>query len=275
MTGDERGIDRLLAVMRRLRDPAAGCPWDIEQTFATIAPYTIEEAYEVADAIEREDWRDLRAELGDLLLQVAYHTQMAEEAGLFDFEAVAQDIADKMIERHPHVFGAAEVTGSAAMRAVWEERKASERATRAQARGGDGSLLADVPLGFPALTRALKLQKRAARVGFDWAAAAPVLAKLREELDELEAALQAGAPMVETEGELGDLLFTVVNLARHLQFDPEAALRATNAKFERRFRRIEALAARQGRPVESLALDELEALWDEAKATERAMGGRD
>jgi ATP diphosphatase len=271
-TMGERGIDRLLWVMRRLRDPERGCPWDIEQSFATIAPYTIEEAYEVADAIAREDWGDLRSELGDLLLQVAYHTRMGEEQGLFDFDAVAHGIADKMIARHPHVFGDEEVAGSAALHGVWEERKAKEREARAAARGGDTSLLADVPLGFPALTRALKLQKRAARAGFDWGAAAPVLAKLREELGELEAALAEGAPESEAELELGDLLFTVVNLARHLRLDPEAALRATNAKFERRFRRIEALATGQGRAAGELGLAELEALWEQAKAEERAGG---
>ena len=225
----------------------------------------------LADAIEREDWADLKGELGDLLLQVVYHARIAEERDLFDFDAVAHAIADKMIERHPHVFAAGEpVAGAAAMKAVWEERKAEERAARAERDGGDASLLADLPVGLPALTRALKLQKRAARVGFDWGAAAPVLAKLREELDELEAALAAGAPVVETEGELGDLLFTVVNLARHLGFDPEAALRATNAKFERRFRAIEAAATAAGRDVAGLSLDELEALWTEAKTAERA-----
>lgn len=266
----ERGIDRLLAVMRRLRDPEGGCPWDLEQNFASIARYTIEEAYEVADAIEREDWTALKGELGDLLLQVVYHAQMAEEQDLFDFDTVAHAIADKMIERHPHVFADAEpVAGAAAMKAVWEERKAAERAERAERRGGDASLLADLPLALPALTRALKLQKRAARAGFDWGAAAPILTKLREELDELEAALAGGAPAAEAEGELGDLLFTVVNLARHLGFDPEAALRATNAKFERRFRRMEALAAATGRSLVDLTLDEQEELWTRAKAEER------
>jgi MazG family protein len=268
-----RGIDRLLAVMRRLRDPERGCPWDVEQTFATIAPYTIEEAYEVADAIRREDWADLRGELGDLLLQVVYHARMAEEAALFDFDAVAHGIADKMIERHPHVFGDEEVEGVGALRSVWEERKAQERAAKAAGAGGDASALTDVPVALPALTRALKLQKRAARVGFDWGAAAPVLAKLREELDELEAALAEGAAVLETEGELGDLLFTVVNLARHLQLDPESALRASNAKFERRFRRMEIEAAGAGREIGCLSLDELEALWTEAKAAERADDG--
>ncbi len=263
------GLDRLLEVMRRLRDPATGCPWDIEQRFATIAPYTIEEAYEVADAIEREDWDALPGEIGDLLLQVVYYTQMGSEAGRFDFDAVANGIADKMIARHPHVFGDEEVAGSASLRTIWEERKAAERAAKPD---GDGSLLADVPLGFPALTRALKLQKRAARAGFDWGDARPILAKLREEIAELEEALDGGAPVAEQELELGDLLFTVVNLARHLELDPEAALRATNAKFERRFRSIEAAVATSGRAVADTGLDELEALWEAAKAAERPTG---
>ncbi len=189
MSAGERGIDRLLAVMRRLRDPERGCPWDIEQTFATIAPYTIEEAYEVADAIEREDWAALPGELGDLLLQVVYYTQMGAEQGRFDFDHVANGIADKMIERHPHVFGADEVAGSAELKTIWEERKAAERA----AKGADASVLADVPVGFPALTRALKLQKRAARVGFDWGAAAPILSKVKEEIAELEDAIDRDA----------------------------------------------------------------------------------
>jgi MazG family protein len=261
----ERGIDRLLAVMRRLRDPQQGCPWDIEQTFATIAPYTIEEAYEVADAIAREDWDALPGELGDLLLQVVYYTQMGAEAGRFDFDEVANRIADKMIDRHPHVFGAEEVAGSAALKAIWEERKAAERASK----GGDTSVLADVPVGFPALTRALKLQKRAARVGFDWGAAAPILAKIHEEIAELEDAIARGLPANERELELGDVLFTVVNLARHLELDPEAALRATNAKFERRFRGMEAAAAAEGRPMAEMTLDELEALWIAAKMREQ------
>ena len=266
----ERGIDRLLAVMRRLRDPTQGCPWDIEQSFATIAPYTIEEAYEVADAIAREDWDDLKAELGDLLLQVAYHTQMGEETGRFDFDAVAHGIADKMIERHPHVFGTDEVMDGGALRLVWEERKVLERARKAAAGRGEASLLADVPLALPALTRALKLQKRAARVGFDWGAATPILAKLREELDELEAELAQAGPAHAAEAELGDLLFTVVNLARHLGLDPETGLRATNAKFERRFRAIEAAAAAAGKDVTELGLEEMEALWQRAKAKERS-----
>jgi MazG family protein len=265
MSGGERGIDRLLAVMRRLRDPERGCPWDVEQTFATIAPYTIEEAYEVADAIERADWAALPGELGDLLLQVVYYTQMGAEAGRFDFDTVAHGIADKMIERHPHVFGADAVADSAALKAIWEERKAAERA----AKGVDASMLADVPLGFPALTRAMKLQKRAARVGFDWGATAPVVAKLEEEIAELKEALATGAPAAERAMELGDLLFTAVNLARHLDIDPEAALRQANAKFERRFRRVEEAAAHEGRPMDGMTLDELEALWARAKQEER------
>ena len=265
MSAGERGIDRLLAVMRRLRDPERGCPWDIEQTFATIAPYTIEEAYEVADAIGREDWADLPGELGDLLLQVVYYTQMGAEQGRFDFDHVANGIADKMIERHPHVFGADEVAGSAELKTIWEERKAAERA----AKGADASVLADVPVGFPALTRALKLQKRAARVGFDWGAAAPILSKVKEEIAELEDTIDRDLPAAERELELGDLLFTIVNLARHLEIDPEAALRATNAKFERRFRSIEAAAKRQGRTAGAMTLDELEALWVQAKREER------
>ncbi len=265
MSGAGRGIDRLLAVMRRLRDPETGCPWDVEQSFATIAPYTIEEAYEVADAIAREDWNALPGELGDLLLQVVYHAQMGAEQARFDFDSVAHGIADKMVERHPHVFGADEVESSTALKAIWEERKAAERASK----GGDASVLADVPLGFPALTRALKLQKRAARVGFDWGAAAPILAKVKEEIAELEDAVARELPASERELELGDLLFTIVNLARHLEVDPEAALRATNAKFERRFRGMEAAAAADARPMAEMSLDELEALWTAAKSAER------
>ncbi|MGD9511355.1 MAG: nucleoside triphosphate pyrophosphohydrolase [Geminicoccaceae bacterium] len=262
---DQRGIDRLLAVMRRLRDPERGCPWDLEQTFATIAPYTIEEAYEVADAIEREDWPALPGELGDLLLQVVYYTQMGAEAGRFDFHTVAHAIADKMVERHPHVFGGDEVAGGTALKTLWEDRKAAERA----ARGADPSVLADVPVGFPALTRALKLQRRAARVGFDWGAAEPILAKVEEEIAELRAAVAEGASLAERELELGDLLFTIVNLARHLGIDPETALRATNGKFERRFRSMEQVA-RDGKPLADRTLDELEAMWEAAKAAERS-----
>ncbi len=260
----ERGIDRLVEVMRRLRDPVSGCPWDREQSFTTIAPYTIEEAYEVADAIERGALDELEGELGDLLLQVVYHARLAEEAGLFDLERVAHGIADKMIRRHPHVFGDAAIADAAAQSLAWEEHKRRERAARTGAGQGDPSVLADVPRALPALTRALKLQRRAARVGFDWPSAAPVLDKLREELAEVEQALAAGEAAA-VHAEVGDLLFTLVNLARHLGVDPETALRGCNARFEERFRAIERRLAAEGREPATCALDELERLWTEAK----------
>jgi nucleoside triphosphate diphosphatase len=263
------GIEDLLAVMRRLRDPERGCPWDIEQTFASIAPYTIEEAYEVADAIQREDWADLESEAGDLLLQVVYYAQMAEERGLFDFDRVASGIAAKMIARHPHIFGEADGQTVDSLRRVWEEQKAVERARKALKDQGDSSALADIPLALPALSRALKLQKRAARAGFDWTETGPILEKLREELAELEEA-QVGGEQQEIAAELGDILFTVANLARRIEVDAETALRATNIKFERRFRRMEHLAAGSGRELRTLSLDELDCLWDQAKAEERA-----
>ncbi|MDW8341225.1 MAG: nucleoside triphosphate pyrophosphohydrolase [Geminicoccaceae bacterium] len=258
------GIERLLEVMRRLRDPEKGCPWDKEQTFATIAPYTIEEAYEVADAIRREDWGELEGELGDLLLQVVYHAQMAQEAGLFDFDAVAHGIADKMIRRHPHVFGEARIEDAAAQRRAWEEAKATERAAK-----GEGSVLDGVPLALPALARAEELQRRAARIGFDWPEAAPILDKIDEELRELRASLRAREERARLAEELGDLLFAVVNLARRLEIDAEAALADANAKFERRFRALEARArANSGDPAR-LGLDALDALWEAIKREER------
>jgi nucleoside triphosphate diphosphatase len=260
---------RLLEVMARLRDPVVGCPWDREQTFATIAPYTVEEAYEVADAIEREDWAGLREELGDLLLQVVYHAQMAREAGLFDFEAVAAAIADKMIRRHPHVFGGATVADAGTQSAAWEEQKARERAQKARAAGGVPSVLDEVPVALPALTRAAKLQRRAAKVGFDWPAAAPVVDKVREEVAELEAELQGGGPAERREDEVGDLLFAVVNLARHLGVDPETALRRASAKFERRFRAVERALAAEGLDPAAVGLDELERRWQRAKIGDR------
>jgi MazG family protein len=264
---EQSGIERLLHVMARLRDPDGGCPWDLEQDFASIAPYTIEEAYEVADAIERQDFDDLAGELGDLLLQVVYHAQMAKEAGRFDFDAVASRIAEKMIRRHPHVFGAAEVETAAAQSLAWEDAKAAERAHK-QAAGGDRSILADVPLGLPALTRAAKLQRRAARVGFDWPKVAPVLEKLEEELGEVKAELAAGGSRERLEGEVGDLLLAAVNLARHLGVDGETALRRASQKFERRFRAIETALRAAGRDLEAASLDEMEALWQRAKARE-------
>jgi MazG family protein len=254
--------------MRRLRDPQGGCPWDLEQSFASIAPYTIEEAYEVADAIARGHMDDLEGELGDLLLQVVYHAQIADEAGLFDFDSVAARIADKMVRRHPHVFGDAEVSGAGAQSRAWEEQKAAERAARADA-GDDPSVLADVPVGLPALTRAAKLQKRAARVGFDWPDSGPVMAKLREELAEVEVEIASGDAAAQHD-ELGDLLFSAVNLARHLGVDAETALRDANAKFDRRFRWLEQAVAADGARPGDLPLDRLDDYWVRAKAAERA-----
>jgi ATP diphosphatase len=263
-------IERLLWVMARLRDPEGGCPWDQEQDFSTIAPYTIEEAYEVADAIARGDLEHLEGELGDLLLQVVYHAQMAKEAGLFDFDAVAASIADKMIRRHPHVFGAATVENADAQSHAWEATKAKERAARAGGRGERHRLLDDVPLALPALVRAAKLQKRAARVGFDWPETAQVLAKIEEEILELRAELEQQAPGERLADEIGDVLFAVVNLARHLGIDGEAALRRTNAKFERRIATIEDARGARGRRLEDATLVEMEGLWQQAKAAERS-----
>lgn len=255
------GLDRLAEIMRRLRDPDAGCPWDVEQTHASIAPYAVEEAYEVVDAIERADWDELRLELGDLLLQVVYHARMAEEAGRFDLAAVVDGISRKMIERHPHVFGAPGGTRTAEGQTVgWEAAKAAERARR-----GETGTLDGVPLSLPALTRAAKLQRRAARVGFDWREPAGAAEKVAEEARELA---EAGTPE-EVADELGDLLFTVVNLARLRGVDPEAALRGTNAKFQRRFEAIEAALAEGGRRPEDATLKEMDALWGRAKARER------
>jgi MazG family protein len=269
-------IDRLLAVMARLRDPEGGCPWDVEQTFETIAPYTIEEAYEVADAIARRDMADLKEELGDLLLQVVYHSQMASERpdadGAFTFHEVAAAIADKMIRRHPHVFGDATVESAAAQTRAWEETKAEERRRKGKAEAD--SLLDDLPFALPALTRAEKLQKRAARGGFDWPESAQVLDKIDEELTELKAEMARGADVDRLEDELGDVLFTVANLARHLKLDPEEALRRTNRKFERRFRMIERALAQDGRRMVEVDLDELEALWRAAKGAEGACDER-
>ncbi|MDD7969701.1 nucleoside triphosphate pyrophosphohydrolase [Roseinatronobacter alkalisoli] len=257
-------LARLRAIMRALRDPESGCPWDIEQDFASIAPYTIEEAYEVADAIENCDWTALQGELGDLLLQVVYHAQMAEEAGYFTFDDITRGISDKMLARHPHVFGNESRDKSAAQQVQdWEQVKAAERAARAQ-----GGVLDDVALGLPALMRAVKLQKRAARVGFDWPSTDQVLDKIIEESREL---VEARDTLTETEiaEEFGDLMFVMANLARHLKLDPEEALRAANAKFTRRFQSIErALAAEGRRPADS-TLDEMDALWNAAKHQEK------
>ena len=264
MTGPPpaRPIDRLLLIMARLRDPERGCPWDREQDFRTIAPYTIEEAYEVADAIEREDMTALKDELGDLLLQVVFHARMAEEAGLFAFDDVAQAIADKMERRHPHVFGDAEIASVAAQNEAWEAHKAAER----QAKGEAASVVEGVAIALPALVRAAKISRRAARIGFDWPDADSVIDKIEEELDEIEDAIDDRAPPAALEEEIGDLLFATANLARKLDIEPETALRRATAKFERRFRRVEALAAKRG---VGRNLDALEALWQEVKAEEK------
>lgn len=261
-------LARLLAVMAWLRDREHGCPWDIDQTFRTIAPYTLEEAYEVADAIERDDMPGLKEELGDLLLQVVYHAQMASESGAFDFAAVAQGIADKMVARHPHVFGDAVIDTAEAQTVSWEARKAAERAARAKPAEAEvpAGTLDGVARALPALVRAEKLQKRAARVGFDWPEIGPVIDKIEEELGELRAELAAGTvDRARATDELGDVLFAVANLGRHLKLDPEAALRATNDKFERRFRHIERRLAEAGRTPADATLEEMEALWQEAK----------
>mgnify|MGYP001812482455 CR=1 FL=1 len=252
-------IEKLLEIMARLRNPDGGCPWDLEQDFSTIAPYTIEEAYEVADAIARSDMHDLEGELGDLLLQVVFHAQMGAEAGHFDFESVAGKINDKMIRRHPHVFGDAEARDAVKVEGSWERIKAEERAGN-----GDDSALAGIALALPALKRAQKLGKRAATVGFDWPDAAGPAAKIHEELEEVAEAVADGNTAALAE-EIGDLLFAVVNLARHHKVDPEAALSDANAKFEQRFRAVEARVAENGQRVEDLSLEALEAVWQAVK----------
>jgi len=269
-----RDIARLIELMAALRTPGSGCPWDLEQSFATIAPYTIEEAYEVAEAIARGDLEDLREELGDLLLQVAFHARMAEEAGAFDFGDVVHAITAKLVRRHPHVFGDAGALPVAAVNELWDRIKGEEkdaRAARRQRTGGErAETLAGVPTGLPALPRALKLQEQAGKVGFDWNDARAVLAKIREEADEIESALALGpAEHNRLAEEVGDLLFAVVNLARHAGADPETALRAANAKFERRFPAIERALAARGKSPQQSTLTEMDALWDAAKAAER------
>ena len=252
-------IEALLAIMARLREPHSGCPWDLEQSFASIAPYTIEEAYEVADAIQRQDLDQLKDELGDLLFQVVFHARMAEETKTFSFADVVQSICEKMIRRHPHVFGDAEVKTAEAQSTAWEEHKRRERAAKG------ARLMDDVPLPLPALTRALKIQKRAASVGFDWSEAAPIFDKLTEEIGELKEAMSQNAPREKLADELGDMLFVIANLARHLGVEPEEALRGTNAKFIRRFSHIEDKLLSGGR---SASLDQMEQAWTEAKPFE-------
>jgi nucleoside triphosphate diphosphatase len=270
-------LDRLLAIMARLRDPSGGCPWDLEQTFRTIVPHTIEEAYEVADAIERDDFKALTGELGDLLFQVVFYAQMAAEGGHFRMEDVIAAINAKMIERHPHVFGSASIETAEAQTVAWEVQKAKERAAEAAAAGRTISVLDGVAAGLPALTRAEKLQKRAARIGFDWPEAAPVLDKIEEEIAELKAEMVDQPIPERLDEEMGDLLFACANLARHLGVDAEGALRRANAKFERRFQRMEAIAAAEssgpiasGRAQAAMppSLEHLEALWQRVKAEE-------
>jgi len=259
----ETAVTRLLEIMRRLRDPVSGCPWDVEQDFATIAPYTIEEAYEVAGAIEHRDWPALKEELGDLLLQVVFHAQMADERGLFAFRDVVLAITDKMVRRHPHVFGDERgIETAAAQTRAWEEHKNRERAARKT------GLLDDVPAALPALLRALKLQQRAATVGFDWDSSPKVVEKIAEEAAEIADAQRNGAPADRLQDEIGDLLFAAANLARHLGVDPETALRSTNSKFIRRFARIEGALAQESRTLAGASLDEMEALWQAAKKSE-------
>lgn len=263
-----QSVAELLDVMARLRDPNTGCPWDREQTFATIAPYTIEEAHEVAEAIAAGDRDALKDELGDLLFQVVFYAQMAAERGWFTFSEVAQGIADKMVRRHPHVFAGASVESVAAQTDAWEAFKNKERAERAVARGDQPSVLDGVPATLPALTRAAKLQKRAARVGFDWHAIEDIFVTLESEIRELRVEIAAGDP-ARIADELGDVLFSWVNLARYRDIDPEESLRGTNRKFERRFRRIEALLHEYGRTPQEASLAEMESLWQQAKHEER------
>jgi ATP diphosphatase len=277
-----REISRLLEIMAALRTPGSGCPWDLAQNFATIAPYTLEEAYEVADAIARNDLADLREELGDLLLQVVFHARMAQEQAAFDFGDVVQAITEKLVRRHPHVFGDAGKLTPEAVEGVWDKIKAQEKAERAANRSAarrppvhaDGQpeasagALAGVPVTLPALTRALKLQTKASKVGFDWNDPLAVLAKIREEADEIEAEIAAGS-RAKAGAEVGDLLFAVVNLARHVEADPEAVLRATNRKFEQRFASIEHALAQRGKSPRQATLAEMDALWDAAKAAEK------
>lgn len=268
-------IHRLLAIMARLRDPQTGCPWDIKQTFATIAPYTVEEAYEVADAIDRGDLDDLKDELGDLLFQVVFHARMAEELGAFAFADVVAAISDKMERRHPHVFAGMSIADSDALNAMWDAEKKRERLAK-YGDAHDASALAGVARGLPEWQRAVKLQKKAATVGFDWPGPAPVIEKLREELDEVQAEFDAlaaspgdAAVRDRLEDELGDLLFVAANLARHAKVDPGAAMRRANHKFERRFRAMETMAAADGVSLADLPLDAQDAYWNRAKAAER------
>lgn len=263
-------LNRLVEIMARLRNPNGGCPWDLEQNFKTIAPYTLEETYEVVEAIEQDDPKALASELGDLLFQIVFHAQLGAEAKLFDLDSIATGVADKMVERHPHVFGDRTANSADKVLANWETDKAAKREAEAKTKNRAAGALDDVSVALPAMTRAIKLQKRAARVGFDWTEARDILAKIKEEIGELEAEINAHSSRDPIEDEMGDLLFALVNLARRLEIDPETALRRTNRKFESRFRSMESQVADQGRKMADLPLDELEKLWIEAKKRERA-----
>ncbi len=274
-----RDISRLIEIMAALRDKETGCPWDIEQDFASIAPYTVEEAYEVADAIQRADRDDLREELGDLLLQVVYHAQMAEEEKSFDFGDVVEGITAKMIRRHPHVFGDEDARSAGMAKGAWERIKQQEKRDRAARRktlgiaDAEPGFLDHVPRNFPALTEAEKLQRQASKVGFDWGAAGPVLDKIREETDELADEISAAEPDRDRiEDEIGDLIFALANLARHLDIDPEKALKRTNAKFRNRFAHIEATAKRRETSLDAMSLEEMEEAWQEAKILSSGAG---
>lgn len=263
-------IDNLLNIMKELRNPERGCPWDLEQTFSSVAPYTIEEAYEVAEAIQKGDTDELQEELGDLLFQVVFHAQMAEEQGLFGFDDVVNSIVEKMVSRHPHVFGDAEVKDARAQTHAWEKHKHLERQKKLenQPEQQDPSILDGVPIALPAITRAVKLQRRAARVGFDWSSLPPIFEKIEEELDEVKQEIDLQAEQQLIEDEIGDLFFAVSNLARHLDIDPETAVRRSNAKFERRFRSIERLASETNQELQEMTLDEMEMLYQEVKQAE-------
>ncbi|WP_417448920.1 nucleoside triphosphate pyrophosphohydrolase [Kordiimonas sp.] len=262
-------INHLLEIMRRLRDPENGCPWDVEQTFSTIAPHTIEEAYEVEEAIRADDMSSLKDELGDLLFQTVFHAQMADELGHFSFADIVHSICEKMVRRHPHVFGDADIKTSDAQVTAWENQKEIERTKKASEQGRAVSVLDGVSISLPALQRALKLQRRAARVGFDWPQTTDVLDKIREEAAELVEAAENNVDTTHIKEEMGDLLFVMANLARHLNLDPEEALRGTNAKFVRRFQRIEALLAEQGKTPSQSTLEEMDSLWTQVKTEEK------
>ncbi|WP_025898965.1 nucleoside triphosphate pyrophosphohydrolase [Sneathiella glossodoripedis] len=266
-TNKGHSITALLEIMEKLRDPNGGCPWDLEQTFSTIAPHTIEEAYEVAEAIADNDMQELKSELGDLMFQVVFYAQMAKEAGDFTFDDVVQGITEKMINRHPHVFGQKDIQTAEAQTLAWEETKAAERA--AKNNGAEISVLDGVAKTLPAMTRALKLQNRAARVGFDWPSIEPVQEKIIEELQELQSEIKSDAPTDRLEDEFGDLLFAVVNLGRHLKLDPEKALSRTNRKFVSRFQSVEQEIKNQGKKIEESTLEEMDRLWNEAKGLEK------